>query len=73
MWKLQNISVTQTLRETNFGEFRSSKSAIFVVILGPLNFVDLVNLNLQKLQKIMKIEIQNFETVESQKLISRKI
>ena len=34
--------VNQILREINFGEFRSSKSAIFA-ILGALNFVDFVN------------------------------
>ena len=28
VWKLQNFSVPQILRETNYGEFRSCKTAI---------------------------------------------
>ena len=56
MWKFQDISVTQILREIIFGESRSSKTAVFV-ILGPLNFVDLVNLSLQKVQKFIKIKV----------------
>ena len=42
VWKFHDSSVTQILREINFGESRRSKSAIYA-ILGALNFVDLVN------------------------------
>ena len=34
MWKIQDFSVTQILREINFEESRSSKSAVSA-ILGP--------------------------------------
>ena len=43
------LCTTQILRETNFGEGRSSTNAIFT-ILGALNVVDLVNFNIQKVQ-----------------------
>ena len=38
VWKFQDFSVTQIIREIHFGEFRSSKVTIFA-ILGDLNFV----------------------------------
>ena len=38
------------LREINFGETQSSKTAVFA-ILGALNLVNLVNFSLQKVQK----------------------
>ena len=41
--------MTQILREINFGDSKSSKNAIFT-ILGALNFVDLVDFNLQNMQ-----------------------
>ena len=50
MWKFHDFSVTQILCEIDFGESRSSKTAIFA-ILGPLKFVDLVNFILEKVQK----------------------
>ena len=46
-WKLQDFSVTQILREINFGESGSSKTSVFA-ILGALNSVDLVNFSLEK-------------------------
>ena len=53
VWKFQNFSVTHILREINFGVSRSYKTAVFV-IFGVLNFVDLVNFSLQKVQKFKK-------------------
>ena len=50
MWKFQDFAITQVLREINFEEFRSCKSAVFV-ILGALNFVHLVNFNFDKFKK----------------------
>ena len=38
MWKFHNFSITQNLREFNFGDFTSAKSAI-LANLGALNFV----------------------------------
>ena len=52
--KFEDFSVTQILREINFGDFKSSKTAIFA-ILGALNFVDLVNFGLQKVIKSQNI------------------
>ena len=56
VWKLQDFSVTQILREINFEASRSSKTAIFA-ILGS-EFDNLTNFNLQQVQKIKKIKIQ---------------
>ena len=58
VWKIQDISVIQILRETNFEESRSCKSGNFA-ILGALNFVNLVNFSLQKVQKLIKNKIQS--------------
>ena len=55
MWNFQDFSVTQIFREINFGESRSSKPAIFDIFRA-LNFVDLVNFSLQKVEKIHKIQ-----------------
>ena len=53
MWKFQDFSVTQILREINFEESRSYKSAVFAIIEA-LNFVNLVNYSLQMVQKLQK-------------------
>ena len=50
------VSVTQILREINFGDSRRCKTAVFA-ILGTLNFVGLANLALQKAQKLHIIQI----------------
>ena len=58
VFKFHNYSIIQILRETNFGECRSSKTTVFS-ILGVLNFVNLANFILQKMQKSMKMKIQS--------------
>ena len=50
---MQDFSVTQILREINFEEFGSSKTAIFAFPWA-LKFVDLVNFTLQEVQKFIK-------------------
>ena len=80
--KLQILhSVTQILREINFRESRSSKSAFFA-ILEALIFVDLMNFSLLKVQNVMKnqhsrafkcVKMADSPLQESPKLISRKI
>ena len=35
VWKFQAFSVTQILREINFGECKKSKSAIFAILGAP--------------------------------------
>ena len=37
VWKFQDFSITQILREINFGESSDSKTAVFI-IFGALNF-----------------------------------
>ena len=58
MWKFQDFSVIQIFREINFGESRSSKTAVFA-IFGVLNLVNLIHFCLQKVQKFIKIQIQS--------------
>ena len=59
VWKVQDFPVTQILREINSGEFRSSETAVFA-FFGALDFVDLVDFSLQKVQKCTKIKLQSF-------------
>ena len=58
VWKFQDFCISQILREINFVDSRSAKTAI-IVNLGAVNFVHLVTFSLQKVQKFMKIKIQN--------------
>ena len=58
VWKVQDFPVTQILREINSGEFRSSETAVFA-FFGALDFVDLVDFSLQKVQNFMKSRFQN--------------
>ena len=58
MWKFQDFLITQILREINFGESRKSITAIFEFFEG-LNFDNLVNLSLKKVQKFIKIKNQS--------------
>ena len=48
VWKFDYFSITQILREINFGGFGRSENAFFA-IFGALNFVDLAHFSLQKL------------------------
>ena len=50
MWKFLNFSITKILREINFRDSKSAKSADFD-IFGVLNFAILVNFNFQKVPK----------------------
>jgi len=58
VWKFQDFSITQILREINFGGCRSSKTAV-LAILGALKMINLVNFSLQKMQEFIKIKIQS--------------
>ena len=73
-------SVAQILREINFGETRSSKTAV-LAILGALKMIILLYFNLQKVPKFIKrqfraskcVKMADFALLPSPKLISRKI
>ena len=58
LWKFEDFPFTQILREIKFGESRNSKTAICAFLEG-LNFVKLVNCNLQKVHNFIKSWIQN--------------
>ena len=49
------LKVRKNLREINFGDSRSTKTA-FYAISGGVNLVTLVNYSLQKVQKIHEIQ-----------------
>ena len=78
--KIQHFFVTQILREINFGGYRNSKIAVFA-ILGALNFANLVNCRLQKVQNSKNskfrackcVQLAYFALLKMPKLISRKI
>ena len=56
--KFQDFHVIQILREINFRDSRSAKSVI-LTHLEAVNFVNLVGFSLQKVQKLIKIQIQS--------------
>ena len=53
VWKFQDFSITQILREINLGGSRSSKTAV-LAILRALKSINWVNFGLQKNAKIHK-------------------
>ena len=60
VWIFQDFCITQILREINFVDSRSAKTAVFA-ISGDVIFVHLVNFSLQKVQKFIKAKIQSFK------------
>ena len=81
VWKFHDFSVTQILREINFGASRNFKTGVFA-ILEALNFVNLVTFSMPKTAKIHKnqnseaskcVKIAYFALLEPPKLISHKI
>ena len=64
VWKFQDFSVTQILREIIFGESRRSKTAVFAIIEA-LKMIDSVYFSLQKVQKFIKH--QNLEPLDGLK------
>ena len=51
VWKFQDFSVIQILREINFGESRVLK-LLFLPFYGTLKFFNLLNFSLQKMKKV---------------------
>ena len=80
MWKIHEFFITQILRETNFGDFRSAKLAISTH-LEALNFDFHQFLNFVKAENDQKTKFRVFKIVKMaflvfqryQKFISRKI
>ena len=77
MWIFQDFSITDILREINFKDSRSAKSAI-------LTHLEALNFNLYEFLHFLKTEIYLLNTIQSSqngifctfnssKLISRKI
>ena len=60
MWKFQDISATQILREINFGQFEAPKTAI-LTIWAALNFEFLVLFYIFKHEIFLKIKIQRLQ------------
>ena len=56
VWNFQDFCITEILREINFVNSRSAKTAVFA-ILGAVDFVHLVNFSLLNVQKFIKIKI----------------
>ena len=50
MWKFQNFSITHILREINFGESRSAKSAV-------LTHLEVLNFDSYKILHFLKAEL----------------
>ena len=80
VWKLHNFSVTQILREFNFRDFRSAKSAVSTHLEAfKLDFYELLHflktgIYLNKKSKAPKIaKMALFVLSDPPKLVSRKI
>ena len=58
MWKFHDFSITEILRESNYAESRSAKSAI-LTHLGALNFAILVDFSLAFTQRPGQTNVQN--------------
>ena len=54
--KFQDFSAIPILREINFGQCRSSKTAIFAILQFLILLFNWVKLSLQKVQKIHEIQ-----------------
>ena len=80
VWKLCAISITQILREINFGDSRSAKSAILTHLEAAnfdfyeiKQFLKLIFTKLTKFMTSIKAKTAVLELVDFPKLISRKI
>ena len=80
VWKFHNFSITQILREINFGDSRSAKSAVFVILESEFSsfgqFQPSKNAKIHKDSKFRTskfAKMAHFALLESPKLISRKI
>ena len=60
MWKFQDFSAFQMLREINFGHFQALKTAILSIWAVP-NFEFLEDFDIFKREICPKIEIQNLK------------
>ena len=58
IWKFQDFSITQILREINLENLGVIK-LLFFATLGALNLGNLVSFRLQKVQKFIEIKIQS--------------
>ena len=70
MWKFNDFSITQILREINFRESSGCNTNVFP-ILEALHFVNVVLFFVCKASECAKMA--DFETLDSPTLISRKI
>ena len=66
VWKFHNLAIAQILREINFRDSRSAKSAISIHLLA-------LNCNFFEFLHFLKALIGLLELLDSPKLISRKI
>ena len=63
MWKFQDLSAIQILREINFGHFEASKTAIWT-IWAALNFEFLRTDDILKCENFLNIKIQSLQIVK---------
>ena len=80
MWKFKDFSVIQILRETNFGDSKSAKSAINTHLedlnLAFYEFLHFLEAGIYQINKIQSPKMAKTAVLELQsspKLISRKI
>ena len=80
MWKFHDFSITQILREINFGDFKSAKSAILTHLEALkfdfnefLHFLKAEFYQINQIQSSKNAKMAIFRTSRIPNLISRKI
>ena len=64
MWKFQDFSATQILREINFGHFEASKTAN-LIIWSAMNFEFLDIFDIFKIQSLKIVKMAIFQPLKS--------
>ena len=64
MWKFHDFTVTQILREINFRDYRSVKSANFVIS-------EALNFDFYEFLQFLKAEIHQSKKIQSSKLANK--
>ena len=72
MWKFEEFYITQILYEINFEKCSSTKPAIFAIFRAS-NFVNVLSISFQKLQKFIKITIHSLEMCQNGRFCTLRI
>ena len=76
VWKFQDFSVTQILREINVGESRNSKTAVFAILefwqFSKFQITKSAKINENQNSASKSVKVADFALLETPKIISNK-